>query len=150
MTDDDLIRLFDAIRQETAAVIRQETAAIRQETAAVIRQETAAIRQETAAIRQENAAIRQENAAIRQENADAHVETRRHFDVSLETARNSVALVAEQVMQLDARLTRESADIRGEMRQGFADTQSMIKFSHAELDRRVRSLEETQRNSSRP
>lgn len=28
------------------------------------------------------------------------------------------------------------------MRRGFADTQAMIKFSHAELDRRVRALEE--------
>lgn len=28
------------------------------------------------------------------------------------------------------------------MERGFADTQAMIKFSHAELDRRVRTLEE--------
>ncbi len=31
------------------------------------------------------------------------------------------------------------------MERGFADTQAMIKFSHAELDRRVRALEGTQR-----
>jgi len=28
------------------------------------------------------------------------------------------------------------------MRRGFADTQAMIKFSHAELVRRIRALEE--------
>jgi uncharacterized protein YceH (UPF0502 family) len=28
------------------------------------------------------------------------------------------------------------------MNRGFSDTQAMIKFSHAELDRRVRALEE--------
>jgi hypothetical protein len=28
------------------------------------------------------------------------------------------------------------------MRRGFADTQAMIKFSHAELDGRLRSLEQ--------
>jgi len=34
------------------------------------------------------------------------------------------------------------ADIRAEMRQGFADTQAMIKFSHAELDRRIHGVED--------
>jgi hypothetical protein len=28
------------------------------------------------------------------------------------------------------------------MRRGFGDTQAMIKFSNAELDRRIRTLEE--------
>jgi uncharacterized protein YceH (UPF0502 family) len=33
-------------------------------------------------------------------------------------------------------------DIREEMRRGFNETQAMIKFSHVEIDRRVRTLEE--------
>ena len=45
-------------------------------------------------------------------------------------------------LAFDERLTREAADIRDEMRQGFADTQAMIKFSHSELDRRITSLED--------
>ena len=48
----------------------------------------------------------------------------------------------EKVTLTDEKLEREAADIRQEMRTGFADTQAMIKFSHAELDRRVRTLEE--------
>jgi chaperonin cofactor prefoldin len=31
------------------------------------------------------------------------------------------------------------------MHQGFADTQAMIKFSHAELDRRIHAVEEKAR-----
>ena len=32
------------------------------------------------------------------------------------------------------------------MERGFTETQAMIKFSHAELDGRVRALESAQRN----
>lgn len=45
-------------------------------------------------------------------------------------------------MRLDEKLDRTAADIRDEVRRGFADTQAMIKFSHTELDRRIRTLEE--------
>jgi hypothetical protein len=31
------------------------------------------------------------------------------------------------------------------MDRGFADTQAMIKFSHAELDRRMRTIEDSHR-----
>lgn len=46
-------------------------------------------------------------------------------------------LVGEGVVRLDQKLDRTTADFRDEMRRGFADTQAMVKFSHAELDRRV-------------
>ncbi len=72
-------------------------------------------------------------------------DSRRHFDVTAEGLRHEIRLVAEKVTGVDERLSREAADIRGEMRQGFADTQAMIKFSHAELDRRVTSLEDSRR-----
>ena len=37
--------------------------------------------------------------ALRAENAAAHVETRRHFDVALESAKDDIRLVAERVEQ---------------------------------------------------
>ncbi|HEX9982254.1 MAG TPA: hypothetical protein VGF69_03240 [Thermoanaerobaculia bacterium] len=77
---------------------------------------------------------------------DAHAaETRRHFDVTTEGLRHAIELVAESVTGTREMLVRETTDIRDEMRRGFAETQAMIKFSHAELDRRVRALEEGQR-----
>lgn len=69
-------------------------------------------------------------------------EMRRHFDVTAERLEKRIDLVAESVVRLDQKLDRTAADFRDEMRRGFADTQAMIKFSHAELDRRIRALEE--------
>src|SRR5206468_215655 len=69
-------------------------------------------------------------------------EIRRHFDVSTEEVKHEVRLLAEGLTRLDQKLDRTATDVRDEMRRGFADTQAMIKFSHAELDRRVRALEE--------
>ena len=74
---------------------------------------------------------------------DTAVETRRHFDATAERMEKRFDLLAETVQHLDEKLDREAADIRDEMRRGFADTQAMIKFSHAELDRRVRTLEDS-------
>jgi hypothetical protein len=99
-----------------------------------------------AAIRQENAVARDENAAIRQENAAEHAETRRQFEetvnrlsaenrqsfeVATEAFKHQVELIAEKVIGVTEELRRETAGIRVEMRNGFADTQAMIKFSHA-------------------
>jgi uncharacterized protein YceH (UPF0502 family) len=106
----------------------------------------AAVQAET---RQQFDALRQENAAafdaLRQENAAAHAETRRHFDISLEAARHETQLVAEGVAHLDARLTGVEVRltrVEERLESTATETQAMIKFSHAELDRRVRSLEE--------
>jgi hypothetical protein len=90
-------------------------------------------------------AMRQELAANRQENAQSHAETRRHFDIVTEGTRQEIRLVVEAVALVDEKLEREASDIRQEMRTGFAETQAMIKFSHAELDRRVRTVEQNQR-----
>jgi uncharacterized protein YceH (UPF0502 family) len=67
---------------------------------------------------------------------------RRHFDVSTERVERKLELVAEAVGQVDEKLDRESGITRLEIRREFAETQAMIKFSHSELDRRVRALEE--------
>jgi hypothetical protein len=76
--------------------------------------------------------------SMRQENAAAHSETRRHFDVLTEATRHEIRLVAESVGAVHEKLDGEAGDIRDEMRRGFAETQAMIKFSHVEIDRRMR------------
>jgi archaellum component FlaC len=63
------------------------------------------------------------------------------FGIAVEDMRTQVQLVAESVLMVDAKLDREAADIRAEMRQGFADTQAMLRHSHNDLDRRVAVLE---------
>ncbi|HEX7191808.1 MAG TPA: hypothetical protein VF381_09580 [Thermoanaerobaculia bacterium] len=77
--------------------------------------------------------------------AKSTAEMRRHFDVHAENAQTKFALLAEGQQSLNERLEREASDIRDEMRRGFAETQAMIKFSHAELDRRVITLEQGHR-----
>jgi chaperonin cofactor prefoldin len=69
-------------------------------------------------------------------------ETRHHLDLVAERMEKKFDLLAETVRHLDEKLDREAASIRQEMRSGFTETQAMIKFSHAELDRRVRTLED--------
>jgi uncharacterized protein YceH (UPF0502 family) len=81
-------------------------------------------------------------AEMRRENAAAQEETRRHFDDTGQGLRSEIRAVAEVVAALDEKVERENADNREEVGRGFAETQAMIKFSHAELDRRVRSLEQ--------
>lgn len=90
---------------------------------------------------------------IRQENAAAHAETRRHPDeVAAETRRHFDAAdarwearfdaLAKHLAAIDEKLDRKTAALEERMNHGFAETQSMIKFSHHDLDRRLRSLEE--------
>lgn len=87
-------------------------------------------------------ALQRENASMREENAVAHAETRRHFDFSTEAVKHEVRLVAEAVAQLEEKVDREVERLDHAIENGFADTQAMIKFSHAELDRRVGKLEQ--------
>ena len=134
MTDDELRGLLEALRQDSSA-----------------------IREDNAAIRQDNAAIREDNAAIRGENAAAHAETRRQFAeaaariaadnqhffaTGADQLRHEIQLVAEGVTGTREALNREAADIRDEVRRTATETQAMIKFSHAELDRRISTLEQ--------
>jgi hypothetical protein len=149
-----------ALREEVAAIradnvqnnaaLREEVAAIRADNVqnnAALREEVAAIRadnvQNNAALREETAAIRADIVFIREENAKAHVETRRHFDVALEAARHETRLVAEGVDQTREMLARKSAELDEKIDRSAAETQAMIKFSHVDLDRRMRTLEET-------
>jgi hypothetical protein len=95
----------------------------------------------------------------RQENAASHAETRRYIDQKVaenrdffemlnEGTRHEIGLVAEKVVRVDEKLDsvkNELGELEERMERGFAETQAMFKFSHAELDRRMRTLEESQR-----
>jgi ferritin-like metal-binding protein YciE len=74
--------------------------------------------------------------------SDTAADLRHHFDIVAEDMRNDVKLIAERVQMVDEKLEREAADIRAEMRQGFAATQVLLNVSYASLDRRVTALEE--------
>ena len=67
-------------------------------------------------------------------------EVRRHFDVAMESTKHEIGLIAEKVTRLDEKLDQASATLERKIEQTAAETQAMIKFSHAELDRRMRAL----------
>ena len=76
--------------------------------------------------------------------------TQRHVDekaaethIRIEHLDAKIDLVAEAVLVLGEKVDREAESVRDEMRHGLADTQALVKFSYGELDRRVRTLEES-------
>ena len=87
-------------------------------------------------VREENAAefqrIATEFKQVRAENAAAHAETRRHFDSTIDRLQSKFDLLGDGLKNIDEKLDREAVDIRAEMRQGFADTHALIRFSHAQ------------------
>ena len=66
-------------------------------------------------------------------------ETRRHFDVVAEDLETKLQAIVEgtngRIDRVDGRIERLAADMTSE----FNDVRSMIKFSHHELDRRMRA-----------
>ena len=65
-------------------------------------------------------------------------EIKRHFGVVAEGLECKIQLVAEGIASVDEKLERFRQDVKEE----FKEVKSMIKFSYAELDRRIRTLEE--------
>ncbi len=65
-------------------------------------------------------------------------EIKRHFDVVAEGLEHKIQLVAEGVTNVNEKLER----FRQEVQEEFKEVKAMIKFSYAELDRRIRTLEE--------
>jgi archaellum component FlaC len=63
------------------------------------------------------------------------------FHVISEGVISQVKLVAEGVMNLDEKFTREIASFRRENEQAHQEIMAMIKLSYAELDRRISKLE---------
>ena len=76
-------------------------------------------------------------------------ETRRHFDLVAENLDNKIQVVAEvlngKIDGLRDEMNRRFTDVDRQ----FLETQAMIKFSHSELDTRVRTLEGL-KGSNRP
>ena len=78
---------------------------------------------------------------------EAHgAEARRHFEVVAERTDRKVEAIVEAVSLLGESVHGEIEHLEATMDGGFAETQAMIKFSHAELDRRVRVLEDSLSN----
>jgi hypothetical protein len=80
--------------------------------------------------------------AMREQFATLH----RHFDVTAESLRHEIHLVAEGTGGFDEARRQDTAQIRDEIRRTAAETQAMIKFSHQDLDRRVTTLETEHRD----
>src|SRR5262249_41248641 len=65
-------------------------------------------------------------------------EIKRHFGVVADGLRSRIQLVAEGLSAFHGESKRDSEAHRREMRTEFDEVKSMIRFAHAELDRRVR------------
>ena len=70
-------------------------------------------------------------------------ENKRYFGIIAEELGHQIQQVAEGIMNVDEKLDREVTALRHDMQLGFDETKAMIKFSYADLDRRVRTLEDT-------
>jgi DNA anti-recombination protein RmuC len=71
-------------------------------------------------------------------------EIKRHFNVVADGLEKNLRLVAEGVSALDDRVGRvedRMTSLEEKMERGFDEIKAMIKFSYAELDRRVTSIE---------
>lgn len=64
-------------------------------------------------------------------------EIKRHFGVVAESLEHKIQLVAEGITNVDEKLER----FRQEVKEEFREAKSMIKFSFAELDRRITVIE---------
>ena len=92
---------------------------------------------DTAEMRQGFAEMRQEMQEGFAEMRQGFTEMRRHFDVVAEGFDTKIDFVVEGLMNRDEKIVREIGSVREEMRQGFADTHDLIKFSY-NLARRKR------------
>lgn len=71
-------------------------------------------------------------------------EIKRHFDVVTDGVRGEVQAVAEGVASVAERIGSLETNVgalRQEVRQEFSETQTMIRLSYSEIDRRLRDLE---------
>ncbi|MGH7332959.1 MAG: hypothetical protein ACREKS_09490 [Candidatus Rokuibacteriota bacterium] len=73
--------------------------------------------------------------------AAATTEMRRHFDVVAESLRSDIETIAEGLTGLSDRLDRVEANLREEILRSQRELSAMIRFSYAELDRKIQTLE---------
>ena len=136
MTDEELRRLFEETRQqieETRSYVDGSIAKSALETRQYVDGSIAKSALET-------------RQYVDQSIVRSSAELHRHLDIHAESVQTKFDLLAEGQAALSEKLEREASDIRDEMRRGFAETQAMIKFSHAELDRRLVTLEHGHRS----
>ena len=144
MTDDELKRLFESTRQES----RSDFQEIADRLAAENRQQVELVRTDFREIAGGVAAENRQQLEIARvdfkEIADRiAAETRQQVEVAIEHFDGRFELLAEAIATVDEKLERKTSSLEDEMHRGFAETQAMMKFSHAELDRRVRALEQS-------
>jgi len=80
---------------------------------------------------------RLENMATKQEVTRHFEETKRYMGVLSEDLRHKIDLAVEGHQLLNQKIDNLSQ----EMKEGVRETQAMIKFSYAELDRRITTVE---------
>ncbi len=124
MTDEDLRALFEAAAVEArrqSAEMKLLSAEMNRQFAEVhhrIEDNAAKTNDQFAEVHRkiEDSAAKTNDqfAEVHRKIEESAAETRRHFDITAEGLRHEVGLVAESVLVLDERLTRELADIRGE------------------------------------
>ena len=73
--------------------------------------------------------------------AAAFADTRRHFDVIAEQVSADVRLLAEA---FSTRIDRLEDNVREDLLRSQRELSAMIKFSYAELQRRIEGLEQQQ------
>ncbi|MEA2488779.1 MAG: hypothetical protein QOH21_571 [Acidobacteriota bacterium] len=122
MTDDELKRLFESLRQES----RSDFQEIADRLAADSRQQLEITRSE-----------------FRETTTRVAADSRNQVEVAIEHFNDRFDLLGEAIALVDEKLDRKTSSIEDRMDRGFAETQAMIKFSHDELDRRVRALEQS-------
>lgn len=69
--------------------------------------------------------------------AETVEEIKRHFGIVAEDLRSEIRAVAEGVQTLSARVDLFETNVKAE----FEEVKAMIRFSYAELDRRLRTVE---------
>jgi hypothetical protein len=68
-------------------------------------------------------------------------DTRRHFDVVAERLESRMQLISEGVSSLSERVDRLEQNLREDILRSQRELSAMIRFSYAELDRRIQALE---------
>jgi polyhydroxyalkanoate synthesis regulator phasin len=63
--------------------------------------------------------------------------------VRIEASRDETRLVVEGIVNLTEQLKRTEERLDEKIDRTTAETQSMLRFSHVDLDRRMRTLEES-------
>ncbi len=69
-------------------------------------------------------------------------ELKRHMGVLVEGMDSRVRQLAEGQIHFDEKFDRRINALEEKIDRRFEETQAMIKFSYAELDRRIRALED--------